>query len=93
MRKVGIEEELLLIDPETRRVASVSGATVEANERDAEVGGELFQHQIETSTPPVTDADELERHLRAGRRAVGEAAAAAAASTPRPLAPPRKRCS
>jgi len=91
VRKVGIEEELLLIDPETRRVASVSGATVEANERDAEVGGELFQHQIETSTPPVTDADELERHLRAGRRAVGEAAAAAGAravavSTP-PLPP------
>jgi len=76
VRKVGIEEELLLVDPETRRVTPVSGATVEANEREEEVGGELFQHQVETSTPPVTDADDIERHLRTGRRAVGEAAAA-----------------
>jgi carboxylate-amine ligase len=91
VRKVGMEEELLLVDPDSRRVVSVAGAAVEANERDEEVGAELFQHQIETSTPPVTDADELERHLRAGRRAVGEAAAAAGAravavSTP-PLPP------
>ena len=91
VRKVGMEEELLLIDPDSRRVVSVSGATVEANERDEEVGSELFQHQIETSTPPSKDADELERHLRTGRRAVGEAAAAAGAravavSTP-PLPP------
>ncbi len=91
VRKFGMEEELLLIDPDSRRVVSVSGATVEANERDEEVGSELFQHQIETSTPPVQDADDLERHLRTGRRAVGEAAAAAGAravavSTP-PLPP------
>jgi carboxylate-amine ligase len=91
VRKVGMEEELLLVDPDSRRVVSVSGATVEANERDEEVGSELFQHQIETSTPPVLDGDDLERHLRTGRRAVGEAAAAAGAravavSTP-PLPP------
>src|SRR5689334_607780 len=91
VRKVGMEEELLLVDPDTRRVTSVSGATVEANERDEEVGSELFQHQIETSTPPVVGADELAEHLRNGRRAVGEAAAAAGAravavSTP-PLPP------
>ena len=91
VRKIGIEEELLLVDPDSRRVVSVSGAAVDANERDEEVGKELFQHQIETSTPPVTDADDLERQVRTGRRAVGEAAAAAGAravavSTP-PLPP------
>src|SRR5690349_309238 len=90
-RKIGIEEELLLVDPVTRRVVPASGKAVEANERDEEVGGELFQHQVETSTPALTDADDLERHLRSGRRAVGEAAAAAGAravavSTP-PLPP------
>jgi carboxylate-amine ligase len=72
-------------------VVPASGKAVEANERDEEVGGELFQHQVETSTPALTDADDLERHLRSGRRAVGEAAAAAGAravavSTP-PLPP------
>ena len=91
MRKIGIEEELLLVDPDSRRVVSVAAKAVEANQRDQEVGKELFQHQIETSTPPMTDADDLERHLRTGRRAVGEAAAAAGAravavSTP-PLPP------
>ena len=53
VRKIGLEEELLLVDPDSRRVVSVSGAAVDANERDEEVGKELFQHQIETSTPPA----------------------------------------
>ena len=40
---------------------------------------ELFLQQIETSTPPCERAEDLLAGLRAGRRAVGEAAAAAGA--------------
>jgi carboxylate-amine ligase len=78
-RKIGIEEELMLVDPATGRLTAVSQPAVDANEADAEVVQELFLQQIETSTPPCHDADELLAGLRAGRRAVGEAAAAAGA--------------
>ena len=76
-RKIGVEEELMLVDPSTLRLSGVSQPAVDANETDSEVEQELFQQQIETSTPPCRDADELLAGLRAGRRAVGEAAAAA----------------
>jgi carboxylate-amine ligase len=90
-RALGVEEELVLIDPETRRVTPVADWAEAANESPTEVEPELFRHQIETSTPPTHDADELEQALREGRRAVGEAAAAAgvravAVATP-PLGP------
>ncbi len=79
VRKVGVEEELMLVDPGTGRLTAVSRAAVRANEAEEEVGEELFLEQIETSTPPCRTADELSSSLRAGRRAVGEAAAAAGA--------------
>ena len=58
---MGVEEELVLIDPESRRPTSRSGAAQEANESSAEVGPELFRHQVESSTPPLQDAVELEQ--------------------------------
>jgi len=77
VRKMGVEEELMLVDPATGRLTAVSQPAVDANEADEEVEQELFLQQIETSTPPCRDAEELLTGLRAGRRAVGEAAAAA----------------
>ena len=77
VRKVGVEEELMLVDPETGKLAAVSQAAVSANEAEVEVAEELFLQQIETSTEPCLEADDLLAGLRAGRRAVGEAAAAA----------------
>jgi carboxylate-amine ligase len=77
VRKVGVEEELMLVDPETGHLAAVSQAAVSANEAEEEVAAELFLQQIETSTEPCLDSDSLLAGLRAGRRAVGEAAAAA----------------
>jgi carboxylate-amine ligase len=74
---VGVEEELMLVDPDSGRLAAVSQRAVRAGDRDAEVEQELFLQQIETSTPPCVTADELADGLRTGRRAVGEAAAAA----------------
>src|SRR3954447_11640981 len=78
-RQIGVEEELLLVDPDTRRLAPVAEAAVHANQTDAEVEHELFLQMIETSTKPCLDAADLEAGIRAGRRAVGEAAADAGA--------------
>jgi carboxylate-amine ligase len=50
-----------------------------ANESGEEVTLELFQHQVESSTPPLRDAGELGEALRRGRRAMGESAAAVGA--------------
>jgi glutamate---cysteine ligase / carboxylate-amine ligase len=78
-RTMGVEEELMLVDPDTGHLRSVSQRAVLANEADAEVEQELFRQQIETSTPPCTTADEVLRGLRDGRRAVAGAAAAVSA--------------
>jgi carboxylate-amine ligase len=76
VRTVGVVEELMLVDPDTGRLAARSRSAVRASEAEAEVGEELFLQQIETSTAPCKHADELLEGLRVGRRAVGEAAAA-----------------
>ena len=79
VRKLGVEEELMLVDTDSGQLASVSRKAVLASEDDNEVEQELFLQQIETSTPPHERAEDLLVALRAGRRAVGEAAAAAGA--------------
>ena len=78
-RKIGVEEELMLVDPTTGQLTAVSQSAVLANDASEEVEHELFLQQIETSTPPCERAEDLLAGLRAGRRAVGEAAAAAGA--------------
>ena len=79
VRKIGVEEELLLVDPSTGRLTAVAESAVLANETAEEVEQELFLQQIETSTPPCEKADDLVTGIVAGRRAVGRAAAAAGA--------------
>jgi carboxylate-amine ligase len=79
LRKIGVEEELMLVDPTSGQLTAVSASAVLANETDEEVEHELFLQQIETSTPACEKAGDLLDGLRAGRRAVGEAAAAAGA--------------
>jgi carboxylate-amine ligase len=79
VRKLGVEEELMLVDPSTGRLAAVASRAVRGDGSEEEVEQELFLQQIETSTPPCTDAEDLLAGLRAGRRAVGEAAAEAGA--------------
>ncbi len=78
-RSVGVEEELVLIDPTTRDLASRADVAEAANDAEEEVARELFRHQVESSTPPVADASDLGLALRRSRRALGEAAAAAGA--------------
>jgi carboxylate-amine ligase len=80
VRKLGVEEELMLVDPATGQVAAVAERAVRARTHDdPEVEQELFLQQIETATPPCLDAADLDKGIRAGRRAVGQAAAEAGA--------------
>ncbi|WP_214106930.1 carboxylate-amine ligase [Acrocarpospora catenulata] len=74
---VGVEEEYLLVDPETRAArpesaAVVAKATTELGER---VGTEITRYQVEAKTEPCTDLAELAEQLRLMRAAVAEAAA------------------
>ena len=81
VRKVGVEEELLLVDPDTRRLADVAERTIRRASEDGgdPVEAELFLQQVETQTAPSTDLDELDRLLRRTRQAVCGAAESAGA--------------
>jgi len=84
LRKVGVEEELMLVDPATGMLTAVAGHALRAHEQggteEAPVEPELFLQQIESQTPPSADLTEVDGHLRASRRAMGEAARAADAA-------------
>jgi carboxylate-amine ligase len=79
-RTVGVEEELLVVDPTTRSVTSraqdVLRAHVDDEPDDDALDKELFRHQLETRTDPVLDVDDAVAQVVAGRRTAGEAAAA-----------------
>ena len=91
-RKVGVEEELMLVDPATGRLTAVASRALRAHEQDgrddAPLEAELFLQQIESQTPPTTDVTEIAAQLRPSRRVMGEAAARPA---PRP-SPPARPC-
>jgi carboxylate-amine ligase len=87
-RSFGVEEELVLVDPDSRRATARSDRAEAANDSAEEVALELFRHQVESSTPPLRDAGELGEALRRGRRALGESAAAAGARAVAMASPP-----
>jgi len=60
MRTVGVEEEFLLVDPETRRLRAVAAAVVAAAP-DAEA--ELQRTQVEIGTSPQTQLSDLRADL------------------------------
>jgi glutamate---cysteine ligase / carboxylate-amine ligase len=98
-RTVGVEEELLLVDPNDGRALAVASAVL----HDAVVHGqqpvgealtaELTRQQIETNTRPCTSLDELGWELRRWRRVAAQAAhssgarVAALATSPLPVVP------
>jgi len=81
VRTVGVEEELLLVDPETRAVSARSVEVLKANREHGsgrhphassdELDQELFLHMIETRTDPTTDLDDTVRQIVAARRTAG----------------------
>ncbi|MDC7122897.1 glutamate--cysteine ligase [Cellulomonas fimi] len=83
LRSVGVEEELLLVDPCAGRTvpaaASAIGWTAPAAPTAPRavavpLDTELQQEQIETATPPRTDLTDLAADVRALRRAADDAA-------------------
>ncbi|GAB2878661.1 carboxylate-amine ligase [Nocardioides pacificus] len=92
-RTLGIEEELLLVDPQTREITSRSHQVMKHRreqrggqptpgslDASAELDQELFLHMLETHTDPVIDLDEGLRQVVVARRTAGEAARAAGAA-------------
>src|SRR5664279_3671420 len=71
MRTVGVEEEFLLVDPETRRLRAVAAAVVAAAP-DAEA--ELQRTQVEIGTSPQTQLSDLRADLVRLRRDVAATA-------------------
>jgi carboxylate-amine ligase len=90
LRKIGVEEELLLIDPDTLMLKPVSERAILLHEpglAEQDLQHELFLQQIESATEPCHEVDELVRALRAARRTASKAArdagaAAVAVGTP-----------
>ena len=96
MRQMGVEEELMLVDPESGVLRAVANAALAAHEvrmrghvdhdaddefgADAGMGDELFQQQIETGTTPCRTADDLRRDLVECRQEAAGSAADAGAA-------------
>lgn len=83
MRTVGVEEELLLVDPASGDPQAVAAAALRRSEESSDEGagveGELMQQQLETGTRPVSDAGELLAELRGWRTRADEHAQRAGA--------------
>ena len=81
-RTVGVEEELFLIDPATRRARPSSGEVLAEHHRRrvtqptsrSHLGTELFQHQLEARTEPCLALSSVEAQLLAARGSAGEVA-------------------
>ncbi|MGA8245935.1 MAG: glutamate--cysteine ligase, partial [Nocardioides sp.] len=94
MRKVGIEEELLLVHPETGELANAAAAVLHDHRTVHDdsppawattvLEGELLRDMLETQTDPTEDLAEIGRQLREARRtaiAAAEDAGVAVAAT------------
>jgi carboxylate-amine ligase len=91
VRTVGVEEELLLVDPATRQIGSRSpqvlkefrehGAGRDPSVPDDEVDRELFRHQVEIRSRPATDLEDTRADVLAARRYAAESADAAGLAT------------
>jgi len=83
---VGVEEELLVVDPATRSVTARANVLIRENaersrgsaprQASDELDEELFRHQLEIRSDPSRDIDNVVRQVLDGRRTAGEAAAA-----------------
>lgn len=71
---IGVEEELLLVEPETFAPGLGAGELVAG--RSPRLKTELFECVVETTTEPCADADAALEQLVALRREVGERASA-----------------
>jgi carboxylate-amine ligase len=75
VRQVGVEEEMFLVDPRTRRLVAASDRAADPDS-PGEVEQELFLQQVEIQTGPHRDLAALADDLRAARREASRAAEA-----------------
>jgi len=95
MRTVGVEEELLLVDPDSGVPVAVAGSVLaQADAQEAEgIEGELQQQQVEIGTRPCQTLTELAvqlAHWRSEAAAAAERAGArivASGTSPLPVTP------
>jgi carboxylate-amine ligase len=79
LRSVGVEEELLLVDPDSGQALALAAAVLD-NAADGEqpvdqaLTSELARQQLETNTRPCASLAELSAEVRRWRRAASEAA-------------------
>jgi carboxylate-amine ligase len=82
---VGVEEELLVVDPETSQVTSRAREVLVAHDHGRRVGSpdarddldsELFQHQLEIRSEPTRDIDDLVAQIVSARRTAAGSASA-----------------
>ena len=75
VRTFGLEEEFLLVDPETGRVVERAAAVLRKVPAGPDVvDHELLEHLIETRTGPCTDLADARTQLLDARRLLGQAA-------------------
>jgi glutamate---cysteine ligase / carboxylate-amine ligase len=81
VRSLGVEEELLLVEPGTGRPQAVAAAVLRAGDAGggpadaaAELEYELQLQQVETNTRPCVSLDELAGELRRARATAADAA-------------------
>jgi carboxylate-amine ligase len=96
-RRLGVEEELLLVDPDDGRPLGLSASVRDAGE---ELDGEMRAEQVETGSTPHDDVDALAADLSTRRREAARAASSQGAAVaglatspvaPDPLRPPPGR--
>jgi carboxylate-amine ligase len=78
IRTVGVEEEYLLVDPDTGRPRAVSHVALAAASA-AELTAELQREQVESATRPCASLADVDRELRRARTGAARAATAAGA--------------
>src|ERR1700742_5283326 len=89
-RSVGVEEEFLLVEPETGRPKAVAGTVLQASGPEAgkDLEGELQQEQLETNSRPCHSLEELHRELPRCRACAATAAGQGAAPGNTPATSP-----
>ncbi|WP_084959464.1 carboxylate-amine ligase [Thermoactinospora rubra] len=72
--KIGIEEEYLVVDPQTRHVTPRAAEVLAAAAQVMDLTQEITRFQVEARTPPSADLSQVGARLRAARREVARAA-------------------
>ena len=81
-RTIGVEEELLVVDPSTGRPVPLAADVLGADPRDEDAGvderpveGELMRQQVEVQTKPCASLNELSDEIAGERATVADLAA------------------